>query len=343
MNRIFYLLCILSTITISSFMNNDASAQSVAGRYGGVQDGFCLFDNGRFFLYGYATLVPGTYHVEKDRIRFVPDKPANMFMVFARENKALQDSVRMYFNGFERGETFLQLNNGKTRRVFNENANCFNPPYIYEDAIVPSQIAFSHAAGNYDVEKVENNTEIYRPEKKYNDFVLLYQKPNRYQEPFVGVITKEEGETVLRTSLTGSRGLLYEPNDKEAEEMKAYLGEGKAKAKEDVLYANRFYKLLTEIDTAGYTYNAATGQYTAHDARPDEQATEYNDVRILYKYTLLIPASKENRKPEKAQLPPVFYTACGDPENSYRYKPLDKPSTPPDGPIPTTTAPVQIK
>nr|WP_295867314.1 hypothetical protein [uncultured Chitinophaga sp.] len=323
-------------------MNNDASAQSLAGRYGGVQDGFCLFDNGRFFLYGYATLVPGTYHIEKDHIRFVPDKPANTFIVFARENKDLQDSVRMYFNGFERGKTFLQLDNGATRRVFNEDANCFNPPYIYEAAAVPSQITFSHVGNDYGVEKTDHNTEVYAPGKKYNDFVFLYQKPNRYQEPFVGVITKEEGETVLRTSLTGSRGLLHEPNDKEVEEMRAYLGDGKEK-KEDVLYANRFYKLLTEIDTAEYVYNPATGQYTEKGTSPDEPVTEYNDVHILYKYALLTPTSKENRKPVNATLPPVFYTACGDPENSYRYKPLDKPSTPPEGPLPTTTAPVQIK
>ncbi|QJB41979.1 hypothetical protein HF324_30685 [Chitinophaga oryzae] len=323
-------------------MNNDASAQSLAGRYGGVQDGFCLFDNGRFFLYGYATLVPGTYHVEKDHIRFVPDKPANTFMVFARENKDLHDSVRMYFNGFERGKTFLQLNNDKTRSVFNEDANCFSPPYVYEDATVPSQIAFSHMGSNYEITKTDHNTEIYTPGKKYNDFVFLYQKPNRYQEPFVGVVTKEEGETVLRTSLTGSRGLLHEPNDKEVEEMRAYLGEGKEK-KEDVLYVNRFYKLLMEIDTAEYTYNGATGQYTAHGTSPDGPVTDYNDISILHKYVLLTPASKENRKPEKTTLPPVFYTACGDPEKSYRYKPLDKPATPPEGPIPTTTVPVQIK
>ncbi|SJZ97616.1 hypothetical protein SAMN04488128_102119 [Chitinophaga eiseniae] len=344
MNSIFYFLCILTTITLSLFMNNDASAQSLAGRYGGVQDGFCLFDNGRFFLYGYATLVPGTYHVEKDHIRFVPDKPANTFIVFARENKALQDSVRMYFNGFERGKTFIQFNDGKTRRVFNEDANCFKPPYIYEAAAVPSQIIFSHVDSDFGIEKMDHNTEIYSPEKKYNDFVFLYQKPNRYQEPFVGVVTKEEGETVLRTSLTGSRGLLHQPNDKEVEEMKAYLGDDKKKEeKEDVLYANRFYKLLTEIDTAEYTYNAAAGQYTAHDTPQDKLVTEYNDVSVLYKYMLLGPASKEKRAPGKVQLPPVFYTACGDPENSYRYKPLDEPSTPPDGPLPTTTAPVQIK
>ncbi|MBC9913785.1 hypothetical protein [Chitinophaga varians] len=327
-------------MTMLTLMSDGASAQSIAGRYGGVQDGICIFDGGRYFLYGYATLAPGTYHVEKDRIRFVPDKPANTFIVFARENKNLHDSVRMYFNGFERGQTFLQLDNGKTRRVFNEGANCFNPPYVYEDAAVPSQITFSHVTDDYGVLKTDKNTESYRPDKKFNDFVFLYQKPNRYQEPFVGVITKEEGETVLQTSLT-SRKFAKEPNDKETEEKMAYLSEGKAG--EEVLYANRFYKLLTEIDTSEYTYDAGNQQYTAHGTKPEALTEEYNDVRILYKYEPLMPVLKEFRKPGKIDLPPLFYTTCEDPEKSYRYKPLEKPSTPPDAPLPTTAAPVEIK
>lgn len=340
MSRLFYIIYIFGTMTMLSLMSDGASAQSIAGRYGGVQDGICIFDDGRFFLYGYATLVPGTYHVEKDRIRFVPDKPANTFIVFARENKDLHDSVRMYFNGFERGQTFLQLDNGKTRRVFNEGANCFNPPYIYEAATVPSQITFSHVTDDYGVLKTDKNTEIYRPDKKLNDFVFLYQRPNRYMEPFVGVITKEEDVMVLQTSLT-SRKFVMEPDDKEFETMKAEVGQ--QKAGEDVLYANRFYKLLTEIDTSEYTYDPKNHQYTAHGTKPEERIEEYSDVRILYKYEPLMPVSKEFRKPGKTDLPPLFYTTCEDPEKSYRYKPFDKPSAPPDGPIPTTTAPVQIK
>ncbi|NML37213.1 hypothetical protein HHL17_08370 [Chitinophaga sp. G-6-1-13] len=340
MSRFLYIIYIFGTMTMLSLMSDGASAQSIAGRYGGVQDGICIFGDGRYFLYGYATLAPGTYHVEKDRIRFVPDKPVNTFIVFARENKDLHDSVRMYFNGFERGQTFLQLNNGKTRRVFNEHANCFNQPYIYEEAAVPSEITFSHVTDDYGVLKTDKNTEIYRPDKKFNDFVFLYQKPNRYQEPFVGVITKEEGVAVLQTSLT-SRKFPMEPNDKESEEMKAYVG--KEKVGEDVLYANRFYKLLTEIDTSEYVYDPRTHQYTAHGTKPEELIAEYSDVRILYKYEPLMPVLKENRTPGKIDQPPVFYTTCEEPEKSYRYKPFDKPSASPDGPLPTTTAPVEIK
>ncbi|MGN7820432.1 hypothetical protein ACTJJB_09875 [Chitinophaga sp. 22536] len=341
MSRFLYIIYILGTMTMLSLTSDGASAQSIAGRYGGVQDGICIFDNGRYFLYGYATFAPGTYHVEKDRVRFVPDKPANTFMVFARENKDLHDSVRMCFNGFERGETFLQLDNEKTRRVFNEGANCFNPPYVYEGAAVPSQITFSHVTDDYGVLKTDKNTEVYRPGKKLNDFVFLYQKPSRYQQPFVGVITKEDDVTLLQTSLT-SRKFPRDPDDKEIEEMKAQLGNAEEKA-EDVLYANRFYKLLTDIDTSEYVYDPGAGQYTAHGTKPGEQAEEYTDVRILYKYELVMPVSKDFRKPEKTNLPSVFFTSCEDPEKSYRYKPLDKPSTPPDRPLPTTTAPVIIK
>lgn len=320
-------------------MSKGLFAQQYAGMYGSNLEGICLFENGRYVLYGYATMVPGNYHVEKDRIRFEPDNASTTFGVFACENKSLGDSVRMCFKGFERGETFVQLGDKKMQRVFNEGANCFGSPFVYESTVAPTRIALSYQYDGEEV-KITNNTEVYTPEKKYNDFVLLYNKPDRYHAPFLGMVTKEEGETVLRVSLT-SRLWPRVPDNKDMEELKAAFG-GKPQELNE-LYANRHYKLLEEIEKDEYAYDAVSQQYLTPGTQWNKVVTDYNDVSALRKYVRILPVEKENKQLNEKGLSSIFYTDCGDPEKSYRYKPLEKPAAPHDGPLPTTAVPREIK
>ncbi len=88
--------------------------KAVCGRYGSM-DGICLFDDGRFMLYGYATAVFGHYTFEKDYVLFVPDKPER-FGIYAWKNKSIGDSTRLYFWGFEEGNTFVQFDKQAVKR-----------------------------------------------------------------------------------------------------------------------------------------------------------------------------------------------------------------------------------
>jgi len=107
------------------FPNGKDKAKTISGQYGG-NSGICLFEDGRFLLYGYATSVFGSYVFEKDYLLFYPDE-APLFQLYGRHKPNFTDSTCINLAGFEEGKTYVQFDNDSTHRVFNDKANCFSP------------------------------------------------------------------------------------------------------------------------------------------------------------------------------------------------------------------------
>jgi hypothetical protein len=321
------------------FMLNNSTAQSteaykqVAGRYGG-NDGICLFEDGTFMLYGYATIVLGNYQVEKNLLHFSPDKP-ELFEVYAAQNKNIGDSTRMHFLGFEEGKTFARFNNDPSKRVFNDNANCFSAPYVYEAGTVPRQITLAHELMNeWEGNGSKTESRVFEIEKGSNDFILIYNEPKRYYEPFSAVIEKTaDGDQVLRPSGNfGDRGIVKQIFDEDEKkqwreilEVKTEYYQSKAGRQQEV-FANKHYKIFPRPDSLAYNYNALTNQYISKEAVTNEayyRNNQYNDDRYLQKYTKVTGINASSTVQQVAA-GSIFYSACGGDLPTYKYNGFNK-------------------
>ena len=121
-NKTLIPLIFLMLFGVVSAQNKD-----LVGSYKGRGGGIFLFPNKIFVLYGYMTIVPGTYEVLPDGIVLMKPKKEPIFLVYASQNKSLKpDEVRIRFgNGFEDNKSYLQFEDGKTFQILNDNANCF--------------------------------------------------------------------------------------------------------------------------------------------------------------------------------------------------------------------------
>ncbi|RXK85991.1 hypothetical protein [Filimonas effusa] len=334
-----------------------------AGRYGG-NDGICLFDDGRFMIYGYATAVFGNYLFEKDHMLFYPDKE-DRFNVFATHNKSIGDTARINFAGFDRGgATFVRFDTNSVRRVFNKDANCFNGPFVYELAYTPATftlIGVTDDDGWYRGNKLEAWT--FENTEGYNDFVFSYIAPKLEYEDFSGNISAEGNRAVIRLSnYGGDRG--YVKNTPDEEEQRQWNEILAMKAGYDLqrktvinsIYANRHYRVFFP-DSSSYNFDKGTNQYISRDAAGNEdyfRANPYNDDRYLRRYSKLKYAARNSKKLASNEVADtsIFFTTCGEgSERSYRYKHLqydsveryDEPiRTLKPAPIPETLAPGKV-
>lgn len=327
------LLIGLFIMTSATFAQNTTRERyrQHAGRYGG-NSGICLFDDGSFMLYGYATAVFGSYSFKEEYLQFIPDKP-ELFQVYAHYNSTLGDSTRMNFAGFEEGKTFVQFNEEKQRRVFNEDANCFDAPFVYQTDQQLTRFTLSFIRENvwWDLGK-SNPSWQYEPAKKYNDFILIFNEPKREYEDFAARFAKVEGKTILQLSnYGGDEGFVKQTQDKEEQkqwqevlEWKRAYDESKRTAV-DAIFANKHYRLFPTPDSLNYIWSEATNGYISRQADDNEEyfrSNQYQDDRLLRKYVKLVAENKDtaNFTEDNGANNSIFYTVCGEgTRSSYHY------------------------
>lgn len=319
----------LFTLFICIIVMNTASAQQqskdlrykkYAGRYGNTS-GISLFEDGTFLLYGYATGVFGRYHFEKDYLLFYPDQQ-ELFEVFAHQNPALGDSTRMNFIGFESGsKTFAQFNQDSLQQVFNDDANCFNGPFIHQKVGKTNNLILSSLpAANAKPSAAANTSWHYGNKSGYNDFILIHNPPKREYENFSAMLSSEAGAELIKLSnYGGDKGYRKQKPDQEEQaqwkeflEWKSQYDQSKGIQKNQ-LYANKQGKIFHEIVNSKYHYEAKTNQYRAiqdqtNDA--DDPQNQYNDPRYLRKYGKLQPETKNKFEGIKAAQKSIFFSVC---------------------------------
>jgi len=320
MKKILILL-FASTLIFAQKQTSEKRYKEIAGRYGG-NDGICLFEDGTYMLYGYATAVFGTYLFEKDYINFYPDKQ-ELFMIFGSQNPVIGNSARLYFSGFERDETVVQFDQAKPQPVFNDDANCFGSPYVYETKMKPSQIILSDLInGTWHQSKFEIPTE-------YNDLAIVYNKPSRYEENFTGMV-KSDGNSKMLTISMYDRGFKKSNEDKndnnwkEILEMKSQYSQDKEGSKNGIFF-NRHYHNFPAPDSSVYTFDKKTNQLISKNAKDNEayfRDNQYNDDRYLRKYIKVVGQTNVDNSFDKNNISPksLFFTTCGEgSEKSYKY------------------------
>ncbi len=299
---------------------NDRYKQ-VAGRYGS-SSGICLFDDGKFLLYGYATMVFGTYSFEKDYLNFYPDKQER-FVLFATKHREIGRNASLYFQGFEEGSTYVQFGMDSMQRVFNPGANCFNNPYIYTAVTTPATITFfERPSEEYWYQHAEPNVWKFNIEKGYNSFMLFYNEPKKERQDFTAMIELVDGEKVLKLSnYGGDEGFVGHQNDEDDNNWNEILEMKRqyysAFEHGDTLYANYDYNIFNIHENENYRYDEDNDRYVDILNKDNDsyyQGDTYNDSRFLKKFVKVKPVSKDSIAfdEHKVKSKTLFYTACDE-------------------------------
>ncbi|GEM_PF-211879 len=331
---IFFITLLLATLTSSAQHTNSNidRHRQYAGRYGG-NSGICLFEDGGFMLYGYATAVFGHYNFEKDYLLFFPDQP-ELFEVYARYNKELGDSTRICFAGFEEGKTFVQFNKEKLQRVFNEDANCFDAPFVYQAAQKLTSFTLSFRRENvwWDLGK-PNPSWQYGVANHYNDFIWMFNEPRQEYENFEARLKTAAGKKTLQLSnYGGDEGFIKQVPDKEEQkqweeilELKNQYDQSK-RAGSATIFTNQHYRLFPKPDSLHYIWDQTSNQYISREADANEayfRSNQYQDDRFLRKYIKLAAQNKDtaNFTGDDVADKSIFYTVCGEGTRpSYHYE-----------------------
>ncbi|WP_316804289.1 preprotein translocase subunit SecD [Pedobacter nototheniae] len=348
-----FALLMLTTALSAQNTNQHMNYKKYAGRYGN-SSGVCLFDDGKFLLYGYATSVFGSYNVENNQLLFYPDQQ-ELFNVFAHQNKSIGNNTRINFVGFERtGKTYIRFDKENTYKIFNDGANCFNSPFVYERAKTPASFALLALIEDSRDKSKTNNLWHYTNENGYNDFILVYNAPKREYENFIGIVSAgADGEVLKLSNYGGDKGYGKQKKNKDEEKQMSEILEWKNQydqskgAQENIIFANKHYNIFPEPDTLNYQYNQTLNQYVSiHDKENESyyQQNQYKDNLYLSKYLKLQPQTKEHINSIKSNIAieSIFFSTCGEgSEKSYHYNGFEKHKAE-NMPMPVKMEPVKI-
>lgn len=210
MKKVFIILLCYLTMHIS-FTYGQPNEKQYIGRYG-YNDGVCLFEDGQFLLYGYATAVFGRYQFQDDKILFYPDR-RDLFEVYGTQNPQIKgEQSRWQFMGFEEGETFVQFDQDSIYRVFNADANCFSYPYSTNRTQPVEHINLMDQPEDSSIFK----TFHFANTAAYNDFVLVYNKMDKAYEDFTGRL---EDNVLKLSNYGGEDGYKKQDEDTEWDEI----------------------------------------------------------------------------------------------------------------------------
>lgn len=288
------------------------------GRYGS-SDGICIFEDGKFLLYGYATMVFGNYKLDGSKIEFRPYR-RDLFEFYGNRNPQLENGkTRWHFVGFERGNTFVKFDEDSVQRVFNVGANCFSSPFIHNHDETVKAITLIEEKEGFDGNSYLNwqftNADC-------NDFIIVYNEVKYENEDFFGTI--EDG--VLRISnYGGDSGYKKHQDDHEWDDIISMKKEYENyQGNDQAVYANREFANF-QMDSSRYTLELSTNQYMVADTTINAayyKDSPYQDDRILRKFDKMERKSASNKVLESNGIAhsTIFYTTCEDVENSYRYK-----------------------
>lgn len=307
--------------------------KQVVGRYG-ANEGICLFEDSTFLLYGYATAIFGYYRFEAERLLFYPHKPER-FEVYGTHNKSIGKDVKINFVNFEgNGRTFFQPGADSVRQVFNDEANCFDAPFVVQESKIPAAFTLSAEVPDHELSPGDN-AYYYENTGLYNDFMIVYYPSKRIYEPFSAAFYKEEGQVLLRLfNFVTEKGYYKNEADEdenkqwtEVLEMKVQYDAGREMIKEGT-FANEHYNTFWPHLQA-YDFDQALNLYVSKDAAANEayfKDNPYNDDRYLRRFVPLLPKTKSKLNTSGIPLTntSIFYTVCdAEAENTYHYKALD--------------------
>ncbi|AUP77556.1 hypothetical protein [Flavivirga eckloniae] len=314
-------------LLITIVMFNLANAQNtpdIIGQYNlgssSPEGGSHLFvlENNHYAILYFGGIQTGQWEFTSDQtFKFSPDIKENKFELFGRHNKDLKNSTKIFFNDFEKGETFVQLKTTQEKenifqRVFNKNANCFSFPYVHTFELIGDRISFMSI--QYDDKNTYNIT--FENPDKYNDFVANFTEVDSHEvQPFFA--TFNNGELKLINDSIVKRMPLNE-TDEGLEFIRKYID---MKSNKDTIYINPAYNFFGDLDFEEqqdihehHVFNEQKNafideEYYVEGSEYTKSDESFHDMSIIYAYSALKIHNKKNVS-YKINEKPLFQVTC---------------------------------
>lgn len=314
-NKSNIISCLLGIMLMAIFTScsNAQSTKQIAGEY----ENLYIYEDGTFLASGMHFVVFGTVEFEGDIIKLIKYRPKYKFALYGRKESSRVYGNTIMFQGFENDGlvNLLENNNPPTemQRVFNENANCFDWPFFYDNEEDCKTMYFAD----------ESDKQLYKFElpKDYRDFVAFrfdFEDDPNFNNPFL-VQVSEDFNSI---SFYGTdKKIIKEPLTQEALEAKKMVFSMYERAYPEgkYYYCNPAYNMFEEegIDISQYEEFGNKGEGKFHlkgsEAYPKAERFEndYHDNSIIYRYEKIEPKIVEKTKysiKEKS----IFISECED-------------------------------
>jgi hypothetical protein len=319
---------ILFPILFSCFQVYSQHAEKPAPNIAGIYNmnfshdpqGMCklfMLDSHKYLIAYFGGAVTGQWQMFNDSvIALTPIVQNDYFVIYGRCNKDLGDSARIFFQGFERDETFFSFGapdgTPKMKRVFNPDPNCFSFPYVHRFKPLPNIISLAMQPKHYDDDSVRlPKIYTFENKKNYNDFIayhfenageqrtsyLLFQNDTMYFEG--------EGKS--------SKDSLPMPDDHEYKEIQQLT---KLDMNPKEIYCNPHFNDVSaeDVNFSDYTYNEQKGAYLKklfyiENEEYQPMSDAFNRLTILYPLKAITTFQITTRTIEIDQIP-LFHVVC---------------------------------
>jgi hypothetical protein len=313
------IICLTSFISYTSMGQVNITGQYKLSAHGDPQGGGAMFvfENHQFIVAYFGGAMVGTWQISKNNlVAFSPTVPKAGFRLYARHNKALGNASRIFFGGFENGETTVGFEPATTaspllKKVFNDDPNCFSFPYVHKLNTIPQALTFSakgiDADGNLN-KAAADSVFVFNNAGGCNDFVAHYIKPDLNARPFTAVFKNNslhfDNDVSVRRPLEQSE---------EAEQFRAYVNQPLSS---DALYFNPLYKQVdsaVEKDVHNYKFDEKKNAYInfLNYKEGEELKTDYdyNNPNVVYKF-VAVPLANTVLTKIRVDPKPLFTATC---------------------------------
>lgn len=326
-------LLLLFMVIFSGMAAAQENTPKIKHAFEGHGGGIVMMDNQRFFLFGYATLVFGSYSGTEANLQFKPDKfPA--FAAFGRSEPSLQNKLRFRFVRFDEDDNYFQLGDNETVPVLNEDKNCVNS-YLFKEFPNRKNDTKFTLMNDQEFEPYEDgiNMKQFMLEGN-NDFILIHHPMMRYYRDFEAAITKGKDGIILHTSAYDD----FAESDRYSKDSDydslMEFAEMDQLEKRNELYVNEDENLVENyiegapgiyLETTRFinlkNYKAdKTKNVLIFSGNPDELTNKY-DRELRHYQEILSAKSVMQQIPAASKLKkPLFFSVCND-EKSYEYLP----------------------
>lgn len=311
MNKILVILLIL--------ISNMANAQNntrIIGLYSlgssSPEGGSHLFvlENGKYAITYFGGIQVGHWEfVNNEVCKFSPNVKEQEFELFGRHNKDLNDSVKVFFIGFEESQTFIHVGTAKgsalvMKRVFNADANCFSFPYTHVFKADGKRVSLMSKEYN---QKSKPVVTFENPEG-YNDFVAYFFHHDNSVRPF---LAKFNSDTLYFEDGVSSQKSPLDEEDEDIGFIKDFVNK---ETDVNQVYFNPSYNMFEGDINESHVFNEQKGAFIdtlfyAEGAENVQSDEAFDNMSFIYSFERLKESTSKTVKIEIDENP-LFWVVC---------------------------------
>lgn len=282
MNRFFKVL-LLGLTLINVTFGQMADQDKITGVYyfssGNPEGGTSLivYPENKFVIAYFGNMISGTWELRGQVVYFHPNIEKEPFVLYARKNDTIKNA-RVLFIGFDRGNpAYVNFSNSVKgmQAVFNEDANCFAPPYVYESN--EKLINLSAALADNYIPDGKFELITFDTLGVFNDFILYKNSEQEDIKDFTAQIQNDRLEFSFFDKKVSKRDLST-LDDEESIYLKNFI---KLKPYEDVVFLNSegwIVEPMVRYSLDKFTYDELEDVYTINAETEGSDITVYKLV-----------------------------------------------------------------